>query len=276
MRLELWKKGLYWRTSKIPEVMEGLAGLYLSKAEYELARELSIKNKELLEKLNDMSIPVGSHMSTIDEATVARIKESLFGKKKDVVEETRVKQTVIRRRKKIVKKESPPVETVAEKAISDKEEKPVQPLEAPEKEKAPSEAKKPEKKLLKKIEAAKVSKKEERSVQVVGKDEAQKEDTPEQIEAHKKPEPLKLKKPADKKRAKPEKPKKKIKRAPPAKIIKLAVAPEPGEKVSKDKTAPEPDKISEKEAKTAAKVIPLPEKAAPAKKQETNPDEFPD
>jgi len=233
---------------------------------YELARELSIKNKELIEKLNDMSIPVGSHMSTLDEAAVARIKESLFGKKKGAVEETRVKQTVIRRRKKVTKKESPPVETVAETAIPDQEKTPVQPLEEPQKKKAPSKAKKPRKKT----EPAKAGKKKESPVQIVEKDAAQKEDAsepiPEQIKTPEKSKPLKLKKPTGIERAKPEKSKKKRKKEAPAKIIKLAIVPEPGEKISKKKTAPEREKISGKKAKAPAKVLPLPEKAAPPKK----------
>ncbi|MBW1834535.1 MAG: translation initiation factor IF-2 N-terminal domain-containing protein, partial [Deltaproteobacteria bacterium] len=33
---------------------------------YELARELNIKNKELLEKLSKMAIKVNSHMSSLD------------------------------------------------------------------------------------------------------------------------------------------------------------------------------------------------------------------
>ncbi|MBU4208597.1 MAG: translation initiation factor IF-2 N-terminal domain-containing protein [Proteobacteria bacterium] len=68
---------------------------------YELARELNIKNKELLEQLGKMSISVSNHMSSLDDKTVARVKANLLGNKTDVVEMTRIKPTVIRRRKKI-------------------------------------------------------------------------------------------------------------------------------------------------------------------------------
>ncbi|MCP4345911.1 MAG: translation initiation factor IF-2 [Desulfobacterales bacterium] len=63
---------------------------------YELARELNMKNKALLEKLSEMHIAVRSHMSSLDDDVVDRIKANLLGK--DAVEEKRVKPTVIRRR----------------------------------------------------------------------------------------------------------------------------------------------------------------------------------
>jgi translation initiation factor IF-2 len=68
---------------------------------YELARNLNMKNKELLDKLEEMKINVRSHMSSLDDDTVAEIKLNLQVKKKpDTVEVTRVRPTVIRRRKK--------------------------------------------------------------------------------------------------------------------------------------------------------------------------------
>ncbi|HDL07781.1 MAG TPA: hypothetical protein ENG35_03470, partial [Desulfobacteraceae bacterium] len=72
---------------------------------YELARELNMNNKTLLEKLKSMGISVGNHMSSLDNQTVAMVKANLFGTKTDAVEITRVKPTVIRRRKKSAKKE---------------------------------------------------------------------------------------------------------------------------------------------------------------------------
>ena len=68
---------------------------------YELARKLNMKNKELLDKLEEMNIEVRSHMSSLEDDTVSEIKLNLQVKKKpDTVEVTRVKPTVIRRRKK--------------------------------------------------------------------------------------------------------------------------------------------------------------------------------
>ncbi len=71
---------------------------------YELARECNMTNKELLEKLQDMDISVKTHASSLDEEIVAKIKSILFGKATEKVVETRVRSTVIRRRKKIVAK----------------------------------------------------------------------------------------------------------------------------------------------------------------------------
>jgi len=67
---------------------------------YELARDLNMKSKALLEKLKDMDISVGSHVSSLDDDTVVRIKANFFGTKPDPSELTRVKPKVIRRRKK--------------------------------------------------------------------------------------------------------------------------------------------------------------------------------
>ena len=50
---------------------------------YELARDLNLTNKILLSKLNDMDITVKSHMSALDDDTVATIKNQLFGKKEE-------------------------------------------------------------------------------------------------------------------------------------------------------------------------------------------------
>ncbi|MEE4608976.1 MAG: translation initiation factor IF-2 [Desulfobacteraceae bacterium] len=67
---------------------------------YELARELNLKNKQLLDKLHEMQIEVASHMSSLDDEVVARIKQNLFDRKEKVSRDTRVKPTVIRRRPK--------------------------------------------------------------------------------------------------------------------------------------------------------------------------------
>ena len=76
---------------------------------YELARDLNLTNQILLSKLNDLDIAVKSHMSSLDDEAVAKVKTVIFGKKEESIEETRVKPTVIRRRKKKV-----PLEVVAE------------------------------------------------------------------------------------------------------------------------------------------------------------------
>ncbi len=98
---------------------------------YELARELNMTNKMLLSKLSEMDISVKSHMSSLEDETIAKIKTVIFGKKEETVEETRVKPTVIRRRRKKVKVEVAPeppavpedestAETPAEEAADEK------------------------------------------------------------------------------------------------------------------------------------------------------------
>jgi len=68
---------------------------------YELARELNMTNKVLLDRLEEMAIEVKSHMSSLDDDIITRIKEELFGKQPKEVVETRIKPTVIRRRRKL-------------------------------------------------------------------------------------------------------------------------------------------------------------------------------
>jgi translation initiation factor IF-2 len=76
---------------------------------YELARELNLENKALLEKMEEMGIEVKSHMSSLEETAIKQIKQSLFGTKapKETVVDKRIKPNVIRRRRKVVQ---PPVE----------------------------------------------------------------------------------------------------------------------------------------------------------------------
>jgi translation initiation factor IF-2 len=69
---------------------------------YELARDLNMTNKTLIEKISSMNISVASHMSSLDEETIAAIKANAVGTKLKSVEVTRVRPTVIRRRKKTV------------------------------------------------------------------------------------------------------------------------------------------------------------------------------
>ncbi len=85
---------------------------------FELARDLNMTSKSLIEKIQDMDIDVEikSHMSALDEDLVGQIKADFFGRKTETVVETRVRSTVIRRRKKTVVVE-PPEEVAAEEEI---------------------------------------------------------------------------------------------------------------------------------------------------------------
>ena len=85
---------------------------------YELARELNMTNKVLIDKMSQLDISVKSHMSSLEDETVAQVKDTLLGKPAEKVEETRIKPTVIRRRrKKVAEPES--VEVTEEVAIED-------------------------------------------------------------------------------------------------------------------------------------------------------------
>ena len=67
---------------------------------YELARELNMTNNQLLEKLEEMEIAVSSHMGSVDSELINAIKARILGKEVEEMEVTRVKPTVIRRRRK--------------------------------------------------------------------------------------------------------------------------------------------------------------------------------
>ncbi|RPJ77144.1 MAG: GTP-binding protein, partial [Desulfobacteraceae bacterium] len=94
---------------------------------YELARELSVTNKALMQKLAGLEISVASHMSSLDDDAVRRIKAVLFGKKPGAQEETRVKPTVIRRRKKV---DETPAEAPAADAVTEPTPEPAAPEDA--------------------------------------------------------------------------------------------------------------------------------------------------
>ena len=155
---------------------------------HELARDLNMTNKVLLAKLNDMDIDVKSHMSSLDDELIEKIKASLFGTKKETIEETRIKPTVIRRRRRKTKVEPP--ETAE-----------AQPEEAA----APEEPEAPAEKAEEPVD--------EEAVAVEAEAKEDKEDKAPPAEE----------KPAAKKAAKPKK--KAVKKEPSAKIIKLPVKP---------------------------------------------------
>ena len=67
---------------------------------YELAREVNMTNKVLLEKIKALDIPIKSHMASLDKKTADKIKAYILDRKPDEIKVTRVKSTVIRRRKR--------------------------------------------------------------------------------------------------------------------------------------------------------------------------------
>jgi translation initiation factor IF-2 len=187
---------------------------------YELARDLNLENKILLSKLNDLDISVKSHMSVLDDDTVAKIKQRLFGKKAETIEETRIKPTVIRRRKKVTVEVAP--EPKVEPEASDAAEKPAE--EIPEK--------------TKPIEKSPVV---EDAPEAVEKEAAQ-EQPAEEVVVESKAEPEEVAKDEKTKKVA----KKKVKKEDSAKIIQLPLKPvekpakESSAKKAKPKTDPRP------------------------------------
>ena len=74
---------------------------------YEVARELSMNNRELLGRIQSLGIQVRNHMSPLEPAEVERVRRALDKDKVDNTVETRIRTTVIRRR---TKKKPAPVE----------------------------------------------------------------------------------------------------------------------------------------------------------------------
>ncbi len=78
---------------------------------YELGKELEMTNSKLIVELEKLGILVKSHMSSIKEGDLPRIRSRLSTNKTHEVTEKRVKATIIRRRIKKVVPEVKPVET---------------------------------------------------------------------------------------------------------------------------------------------------------------------
>ncbi len=93
---------------------------------YELARELDIESKKLVDKLIAGGMNVKNYMSTLDEEAASRAREIVSGVVSEVIEEQRVRPTVIRRRKKIKIQQEPQ----KEKARKESEEPPESPRAA--------------------------------------------------------------------------------------------------------------------------------------------------
>ncbi|NQT56012.1 MAG: translation initiation factor IF-2 [Desulfobacteraceae bacterium] len=83
---------------------------------YELARELDIESNKMVEKLVSGGMNIKNYMSTLDEEAVAKAKEIVSGTVSEIIEEKRIKPTVIRRRKKIKIEQEIPTAEIEEEA----------------------------------------------------------------------------------------------------------------------------------------------------------------
>ncbi|MBW2116993.1 MAG: translation initiation factor IF-2 [Deltaproteobacteria bacterium] len=145
---------------------------------YELARELDLESKDLVEKLLAGGMSIKNYMSTLDEAAVIKAREIVSGVISEVIEEKRIKSTVIRRRKKKVRIEPEvPAAEVAAKAEEDKAEalKPelpaeeVPPPEEPPERQPPAEENEPVTERVKKAASPKGKAKKKATAEKVAK-----------------------------------------------------------------------------------------------------------
>ncbi|MDP2724796.1 MAG: translation initiation factor IF-2 N-terminal domain-containing protein, partial [Syntrophales bacterium] len=97
---------------------------------HELAKELTIESKYLIDHLKTLGIEVKSHQSSLEDGDVERVKRLLRAKEPHDLIEKRVKDTVIRRRvvhKPVEEKETSVVEAGELRTDSDKTETPSEP-----------------------------------------------------------------------------------------------------------------------------------------------------
>ncbi len=67
---------------------------------HELAKELNMNNKDIIDRIVKLGIQVKNHMSTLTESTVEKIRQQCSTDKGETVEEKRIGRVVVRRRKK--------------------------------------------------------------------------------------------------------------------------------------------------------------------------------
>jgi translation initiation factor IF-2 len=215
---------------------------------YELAKELEMANKDLVERITGLGIQIKGHMSSLDEEQAKLVRDTVTGRSKQLIEEKRVRRSVIRRRRKIVKAERPQepveVELTAEvaapaEAVPELEVEEGQPVEVPEEKELlppegepdvePDEKVKPEKKVKEKEKKARKPRrrsKREAAAKIIKLPERVSEEVPAETAAEvqpaeparKTPETIPAKPPAEEAvPVEPAKPKKKKgKRARPA------------------------------------------------------------
>lgn len=89
---------------------------------YQLAKELSVENAELIDKLKSLGFEVKNHMSTLSEGEVDLVRSDYTKTEEVKVDEIRIKPGIIRRRKKAA--EVPEEVEAAEEVTAEAEEAP--------------------------------------------------------------------------------------------------------------------------------------------------------
>ena len=115
-------RGIARALSGLPVARRGPIGGWMSKVRvYEVARELGVENRDLIQRIATLGIQVRNHMSVLDPVEVDRIKRSLGKDRSEAMVEERIRPTVVRRkrRKKTEETEQPAAaEAVAPEAPS--------------------------------------------------------------------------------------------------------------------------------------------------------------
>ena len=89
---------------------------------HELARELNMENKDLIDRIDKLGIQVKNHMSTLTDSAVLKIRQQFSEVRpgSEKVEEKRIGREVIRRRKRFElqpEPEAPQASPVAEQPV---------------------------------------------------------------------------------------------------------------------------------------------------------------
>ncbi len=228
---------------------------------YELAKELQMENKVLMDLIREVGIEIKSHSSSLTDEDVSLIKGHLKGTKSLVVEEQRIKSTVIRRRKKVVEVEPAPEAPIEEAVPEARTEPEVLPETPPIAEPVPQEitAAAPEKQMAPAPETAPEVFVEKQPIPVPKEVEKVEQEIVSKPGSAPKPQPAKPAKPPR------ELPAKVIRRPePPARVIAPA---QPAGKVAQPPkpVIPSPKPEEKKPEKEAEKEKSLPKKKLKAK-----------
>ncbi len=217
---------------------------------YELARELNMTNKSLLDKISSLDLGLNSHMSTLDDDIEARIRHFIQGGTEPALVEKRVQPTVIRRRRKVAE---PPQEELDGEALEAKAET------ESEAEVAPIEA---ETEIA--VEPVVDHEPEEQSIEIT----AEVESTPEPLadEPPPEPEPAVEETPSEAEPASsiPESAEALVKEEKePEAVLETAAESEKQTVAQPEPVTELPAKSKKKKKEAAAKIIKLPEKPVP-------------
>jgi translation initiation factor IF-2 len=81
---------------------------------YEVARELGVENRDLIQRIATLGIQVRNHMSVLDPVEVDRIKRSLGKDRSEAMVEERIRPTVVRRKRRKPREEAEPIAAAPE------------------------------------------------------------------------------------------------------------------------------------------------------------------